>query len=319
MVPEFEGHYGNKASSLIVTLCNLWVCEFVIRPVLLVVLPSLIVFMLTKENVGAPFFKLLDNSGFNNWGETVKKSAFLIITFAISFQFIAKATYEFLLKHSRPKKEIGVDELMWISDIIENIVGEKCKRMADHARETIKEDEICAKDTFKTITKPEQQINLLVVGLCKAFEQCINSKVKFRVGLLKIENNKPVEWFFYEPANETPSTTAKELCATTSTVMKCIKDRGIIIVDDIQKELKRPKNKRRFIKGRTNNNKKGSQLCFPVRHRATNDIEYVVSIAGNKKECLMEKNSELYEWIIRQFSVRVCIEHSLMIMKGKSK
>lgn len=67
--------------------------------------------------------------------------------------------------------------------------------------------------------------------------------------MLRIENDKPVDWFSFDPASLPPRTEAQTLSAPTSTVSQCIKNKSLVIVEDIQKELnKRTKKKGDILK-----------------------------------------------------------------------
>lgn len=139
------------------------------------------------------------------------------------------------------------------------------------------------------------------------------------MGLLRIDDNKPVEWMAFSPQGAgIPALDAADLCAPTSTVACCIRDREIVVVDDIEKELKkRSKHDRRYLAIGSGKDF-GSQLCLPIIHPVTRKIELVVTVYGNKANCLVERHSKLYDWILKHFIIRLTLEYSLLLLKGKA-
>lgn len=123
----------------------------------------------------------------------------------------------------------------------------------------------------------------------------------------------------FEPGAHPPRTQAKNLASPSSTVSHAIKKKSIVIVDNIQNELSKPnKKERQFLKSNTQPTDQGSQICYPIVHASTGVIEYVLTIAGNKKNCFLSKHAELYAWIIGIFTTRISLEHSLLILKEKA-
>lgn len=171
------------------------------------------------------------------------------------------------------------------------------------------------------ITKPDQQLSLLVIAIKGIFEALDSSNASYRVGLLSVDrqSKKPQKWLYFEPTEKPPRTSPKDLSAPSSTVSHAIQNKSIVVVEDIRKELqKKSKEERRYVQGSSRPGDQGSQLCYPITHPATGEVEYVITIAGDKRKCLEEKYSDLYVWILEHFSLRIGLEHSLLILKERA-
>jgi hypothetical protein len=237
----------------------------------------------------------------------------LIATFA--YVAFLKTIYAAIEHYSKPDRELSRDDLQAILQSINVVVGDKAKRFVGHAKVSLTSHNLPQDRVFQEITKPEQQIGLLVSAL-QGVLGFLDKDTLFRVGLLIIQDGKPVEWAHFEPAERPPRTQATELDHPGSTVMQCIGKKSTVLVEDIQKELRiRNKEKRRYLQLNTRSNENGSQLCYPIAHSATGKIEYVITVAGDRRCCLIEKHLPLYEWIIDHFALRIRLEHSLMILK----
>jgi len=313
--PVVHNNIVKRGCKKVVEIFDTWFVKYIIRPVFFLLPPSLLTMMAVRKGLQSEVITLVGKP----IGEFLNHSALLIIVGTFLYMVLMKAIYAGIENYARPSRELEVGDLIALVRAIDIVVGDKTKRMSHEAKLIALKSDICGKETFNQITRPDQQIPLLITGLKNVFEYMDKLKTDFRVGLLKIEKNKPIDWYSFEPASFPPRTEAKALGATASTVSQCIKTKSIIVVDDIQKELsKKTKKERRFIKGSTQDSDNGSQLCYPLIHPATGKIEYVITIAGNRSGCLKEKHIELYDWIIKHFAVRVSLEHSLLIMKEKA-
>ncbi len=258
-----------------------------------------------------------------NWAPTLGEmlgsgSGLAVLILAPVYMALVKLIYEGIKWYGKPARELSKTELISILNALEIAVNEKAKRMATGAKGALGKTAICPKETFKSITLPGQQMSLLITGIHAVFERLSGDSIEFRVGLLKVETNRPTEWLAFHPPATVPSMSADELANKCSTVSSCIRSKKIVIVDDIQKELKKKEEKRRYLTGSAEAKDKGSQLCFPVTHPATGKIQLVITIAGDKPNSLIEKHADLYEWVLKHFVVRLSMEQSLLIMKEKA-
>lgn len=313
--PIIKDHLGRKACKKIVSFCESWLIKHIVRPIFFLLPPSLLTMIAVRKGMQA---EVVQYAG-QTVGEFLNNSALLIIFCTYIYVVLMKAIYAGIKSYAKPAKELEVGDLFALLKAIDIVVGDKTKRVTSEVKRIINNNNVINELKFLQSTRPDQQIPLLIVGLRSVFEYMDKEKTVYRVGLLRIENDKPIDWFSFDPASLPPRTEAQTLSAPTSTVSQCIKNKSLVIVEDIQKELnKRTKKERRYIKGNTQETDEGSQLCYPLIHPATGKVEYVFTIAGNRSGCLIEKYSELYAWVIRHFAVRVSLEHSLLIVKEKA-
>lgn len=310
--PVIQDNTAKKLCRKIVGACDSWFVKYLIRPIFFLLPPMVLTMVAVRKGLQQEVVNYVGQGV----GEYLNQSALLIIVGTYLYVVILKAIYAAIKSYAKPAKELGVGDLLALIKAIDIVVGDKTKRMSSEAKKALSKGKACGKTTFLQITRPDQQIPLLISGLRGIFEYMDEQKAVFRVGLLKVERDKPVDWYSFDPASLPPRTQAATLSAPTSSVAHCIKTKSIVVIDDIQKELKKKNKKnRRFIKGNTLDSDNGSQLCYPLVHPATGKVEYVFTVAGNRPCCLIDKHTELYAWIIKHFAVRISMEHSLLIMK----
>jgi hypothetical protein len=304
----------NKRKALcryIVKFCQNWFVKNFVYPALIVAPTMLLV---TSVQKGDPVKWFGEVAG----GILNAISPVVIVVVCTLYLVLIRTIYAFVKGYAKPGKELEKNDLLAIISALDVVVAEKSKRMNRKATEIGKLQNVCAKKTFHQITQPEQQISLLVTAIHSVFEFLSQGGVDYRVGLIKVENDKPIEWVTFHPLSRPPATEASALSAPTSTVARCIKARAMVVVADVKAELgKRKKDDRRYFS--TNDAKiDGSQLCYPIIHPGTQKIQHVVTIAGNKPDSLNEKHDELYLWVLNHFVVRLSMEYSLLIMKEKA-
>jgi len=277
--------------------------------------PTLITTAATKSNLKQELEAILSPE----ISQFLSQSSLLVLIGAYVYIVVLKSIYSAIEHYSKPEREINRDDILVLLKSIGIVVGDKMKRFSNLAKANISKTTINPQQIFFELTKPEQQINLLISALRTSIERIDQTNSFFRVGLLLIKNDEPYEWAYFDPAERPPRTTAEELSHPGSTVMRSIKAKSPVLVEDIARELKlKNKEKRRFLKYNTVDGEEGSQLCYPIIHPATNKVEYVITIAGNKKLCLEEKHLPLYTWLIDHFAMRVSLEHSLLLLKEKA-
>jgi hypothetical protein len=272
--------------------------------------PSVVTWIVSKNNLT----QQLDGILYPKLIEFLSQSSLAVLIGAYLYLVVLKSIYSLIKHYSKPEREINRDDILVILNTIGVVVGDKMKRFSDLAKSEVDPNQI-----FFELTKPEQQINLLIAALKSTIENIDQTNSFIRVGLLLVKNDKPYEWACFFPAERPPRTSPDELSKPTSTVMRSIKAKAPVLVEDIAKELKiKTKDKRRYIKFNTQDGEDGSQLCYPIIHPATKNIEYVITITGNTKLFLEEKHLPLYTWLIDHFAMRVSLEHSLLIIKEKA-
>jgi hypothetical protein len=301
-----------KLCKKITDSCGHWFVKSFLKPVFFILPPTIITNLATKNNLTQQLGSVLNPQ----ISQLLSQSSLFLFIGAYLYLVILKSIYSAIEHYSKPEREINRNDILFLLTSIGVVVGDKMKRFSDKAKEISTRDVINSQQIFFEITQPEQQISLLITALKNSIEYIDQTDSFFRVGLLMVQDDKPYEWACFTPAQRPPRTAASELSHPRTTVMLSIKAKTPILVEDIAKELKiRNKDKRRFLKCNTTEGEEGSQLCYPIIHPATGKVEYVITIAGNKRLCLEEKHLPLYTWLIDHFAMRVSLEHSLLLIK----
>lgn len=248
--------------------------------------------------------------------ETLKNSQLILVISTFTLITIGNSIESLVNQYSEPNLELVRDDLHSILSSINEVVSAKKSRFLKTTKQALAE-KWDKKTIFTEITQPDQQISLLVKAVHGIFSYLFHNEVDFRVGLMSIENNKPVEWFCFEPEEHPPRTGPETLGAPTSTIMRALESKSMVIVSDTVKEFnKQNKEQRNFVKGSSNPKEEGSILTFPIFCPNTREAIYVLSILAKRKNCLEKKNEALYFWIINIFLSRLLLEHHLMLLKS---
>lgn len=305
-----------KLAREFVESCEKWWVKNLVRPVFFLLPPTVFTAVATRKGLQDQLVEIFGAA----IGEYLNGSALVIIVGAFLYVALMRTLYAGIEQYSHPEKELKTADLLAILNALNVVVGDKNRRFGGYLKAQLKARQVNPGQTFLEITRPDQQIVLLIISLRTVFEYLDDKNARYRVGLLKVENRSPIEWVAFDPTSHPPRTSPQQLSAPSSTVSHAINTKSLVVVEDIQVELRRKKNKgeRRYIKGSTQDSDQGSQLCFPINHASTGSVEYVITVAGDKKACLVEKHAEIYSWIIEQFSTRIALEHSLLVLKEKA-
>ncbi len=167
---------------------------------------------------------------------------------------------------------------------------------------------------FKEITKPEKQIELLMLGLYSVFREYAKKKVpnaKVWVVLFEFCGNKLRYLSYFK---DRPCSEEQELLDEQSCVRKAKDLKNIIVVDDIQTELQKdPKD--RCFKETSSKRNTGSIICFPVYDSRLNDSTLVISVWCDEKKVFVSQKAKIYSQILEKFADRILIEYGLLSLK----
>lgn len=295
----------------IVKFCESFIVKNIVYPIVIVLPPILVTSVAQTDELKKELLKYLSADSLTTVSNLV------LIILATIYMVLVKAIYLGIKSYGKPSKELEKRDLIAILRGIDIVLDEKAKRMDKNAALTLASPRDCTQ-IFKAVTLPEQQISLLVVAIHSFFEYLSEQKVNFRVGLLRVESDKVVEWEAFHPRSSPPRTLPAKLNIPTSTVSKCIKSKSMIIINDVRKELLKEKSKRAYFEGNFQSSEQGSQLCYPIVHNSDGKIHYVLTIAGNKADSLNQSHTDLYKWVLNHYIVRISLERSLLIMKANS-
>lgn len=248
--------------------------------------------------------------------DTLKNSQLFLVILTFLLITLGNSIESFIRQYSEPDLELARDDIHSILTSINEVVSAKKSRFLKTTKQALLE-RWDKKTIFTEITQPEQQISLLIKALHGIFTYLFHNEVNFRVGLMSIKNNQPVEWFCFEPEEHPPRTGPDTLSSSTSSIMRALESKSMVIVSDTVKEFNKPnKDQRNFVKGSSGPKEDGSILTFPILCPNTREAIYVLSILAKQKNCLETKNKDLYFWIIDIFLSRLLLEHHLMLLKS---
>ena len=277
-------------------------------PIFLGLIPALTILFLTKEKLSNDLKAVTGVDLVNN------NYALILIGLPLILPILAKALGAAIEVYSKPEKELERNDLLLLLASIRAVVGEKLDRFTDAAKNA-KRLHKTAGQVFLEITQPDRQIRQLTRSAYAIFE-ALDASTEYRVGLLKIVQGKPVEWVAYFPEGRVPRMKPKDLAAETSTVSRCIEKKKIIVIDDIQKEIKKKsKADRNYVAGFIEKGEAGAQICYPIFDTVSQEVSYVLTVAGRKNGCLKANRYAIYEWIIEQIATRIQLEHCLKVIK----
>lgn len=309
---EVQDSFWRRFCKETVSFCESFFVKHIMRPVLFVMPPAMVVHAASKKDIQNSISKVFGE----DIGAALNDSAFLIIFGAYIYVVLIKALYAFIKSNAKPERELTSKDLVAVIEAARIVTESKMGRICKEEVLLAKKGVTSAATTFMRITQPDQQLGLLIESMKTVFEQLDHSEASYRVGLLEIKDGKPNEWYCFTPKHDPPRTSLETLSSPTSTVSACVEPKSLIVIEDIQKELsKKSAKNRRFVKGSTQKYEQGSQLCYPIIHPENKKIIYVVTIAGNKKNSMLERYRYIYAWVLQHFTIRILLEHSLLTMK----
>jgi hypothetical protein len=207
-----------------------WFVKYIGLPVLIIIPTTLVLMLLTNAKLFEALQKILGTSLSKYLIDT-----HLIIVIAIYSILKLGGVFLKLLKHcSEPDSELIRDDILVILDSINIVVAAKRDRFLE---ETKIDEKRTPERTFLAITKPEQQISLIIQAIKSVFELILKNNVSFRVGLMTVSNEEIKEWLVFAPKERPPTTGPEILSSPSSTIMRALKSQRMIIVPDVSKEL----------------------------------------------------------------------------------
>jgi hypothetical protein len=197
---------------------------------------------------------------------------------------------------------------------LNEVTGHRLSRLSAFIRRFAKEaDSIPAADYIDVLAKPEEQIEELVWSIYHAFLD--DSAADLSVTLAEMEGKRFKRFRFWLPEGHMPTSTENELCGRRCCLSIAADSKGVVIVEDIEKELEKQPNRRIFAPGAQGSSKVGSLIAYPVSGQLTNDVPFVVSVRSQTPRYFRKSRKSRYEAILEPFALRLAVEHSLSVIK----
>ena len=286
---------------------NSWFGKHIIKPLLVSLVPFLAVSYLRLPAVKTYIDTLIPSS----FPQFISENTAILYLCAFAYAYLALALLGLLSSGPRNKNEIDARGFMALWKTTDQVVSAKHDRFCSTAKKILKnKGKQSQGEIFAEITKPEQQIALLMERIKDLFEYFdYDNETTFRVRLIQIDNGLPVDWFYYTPQSEFPTTTLDELKNSNSALGKCLKTKRIVITEDISSAAKRNE----YVSN--NNDENGSLICYPVISSVTSSIVYVISVRADTNKYFLSSRREFYTWVFKHFTLRINLEHSLLMIK----
>lgn len=303
--PEFRTTRFRKLCLATYKFFDAWYVKYVVGPVFFVVPVTFFGMVVTRKQLLAdlPYGDQLANYQIP-----------LILVFVMSL-VVSRLIFAFIKEYSKPNSCVTSDEILAIVSAVDSVVDSKNHRFLEATKRSNRE-KWDAQQTFNEITKPEQQIALLVYAIQGVFEFVYNQEVQIKVGLMEIVDDRPTEWFAFAPKDLPPRTGPQDLSTKSSAIMRALESGGLVIVGSIKKELqKSSKRDRKCVKGRSDDNN-GSLMAIPIYCPNTRQAIYVLSIKADIANTFLKDEAERYRWIFQAiFFKRIILEHHLLLMR----
>ncbi len=230
------------------------------------------------------------------------------------FIFLSQALFAYIEEKIQKEDTELANMFSFLLEILEQPVAVKAQRFAEVSQDLVNNETAFTREqVFEKITQPEAQIKLICKSVYEFFCQ-LCPDTTFRVRLIEIIDNKPADWFHWEPYSRHPITKMSSLQGSTSTISECLRTRRPVLIPDIRKECEKPETERKFILPDEKTDELGSLFCYPIVHNHTDSIPYVLCVSTNKPS-LKKEYMELYLMYMEKFLLRISLEHSLLTIK----
>jgi len=260
-----------------------------------------------------PAQEFIKNHFYKNFDKWVQQhtgfALFLIIFWVPLLYVLGRIVGKFL------DETVSIDWLIATLEALDLPVKSKKSRFGQFVVNFLNSNPNSRKDIFREITKPKKQFERLMSGLYQLFKSICNNDVRIVIFLYKYQNKPSLSYFISWP-EENPLSNPEELLTDNSCVISSIKRKKLVIVEDIEKELKKPLSKRRFVLTSSGRNK-GSILCFPINDSFLQQIKtiLVISIYCSSPFSFYNSKKDGYKEILRRFADRILIEYYLWLIQ----
>jgi hypothetical protein len=170
---------------------------------------------------------------------------------------------------------------------------------------------------FEKITDPMTQISEIIREISVFFNvtKKLKSRALIRVTLAVMKDGKVSSLPIWFPTDEPIKASLSALNSPRLTFINAAKQKQLIIIPDIKKELSKTKKLRKFEESENLEDNAGSMICYPVYFNCSSSIPYVISIHCDEPGYFKNEFKSLYQHTLDRFSLRLNVEHSLFIMK----
>jgi hypothetical protein len=239
-----ESNWFQKSVRRIVNFFEKWWAVYIVNPLLLGLAPSIITMLSINKTVQESAKNFLSASLITFMSDHV---VLVVLSCGVSVVII-RAIFALLKILSKEQTILDLSRMFTISGTFDEIVKSKYSRFSNEAKR-ISSKKRTSGEIFSSITQPEQQIYLLTTGIKTVFESLYEmDNLEIKASIMSIKNSKPVECVTFRSRTDIPKTIATQLDNPNSTIKLAATKKQMIIVSDIQKEIKiKNQRKKRYI------------------------------------------------------------------------
>ena len=249
---------------------------------------------------------------FDKWIQVHTGLALVLVVFWVPILYIIGKCLDYFLR-----QKINFEWLIASLEALDLPVKSKKSRFGEYTITFLKNYSTSSNcDIFQEITKPKKQFERLIVGLYQIFKSICNSDVKIVIFEYKKVSRRTLLFYFIRWPEDHPLSKPEELLQENSCVISSIKRGDLIVIEDIEKELRKPKNRRNFVLTSSGRNQ-GSILCFPIKDTYLRQINtvLVISIYSENPYSFQNSKKEGYKEILQRFADRILIEYYLYLIR----
>lgn len=315
--PKNDLNIIDKSAILLDRIQQHWVAKILVRPILIGLLPAALIAYYTN-----PSFSKLANDNIPGLKVILTNDTGIILLILVwAYPSLLVGLGSLITNWANKNKEqMPAQYLFTLLSCIDGVVGLKEKRFRDYAKELSTGKKAYGNETFLAITQPQTQIAELVRGICELFNSLYpesNQKL-IRVVLAQLNQGKVEKIPVHYPNDEDPVASLEVLNSQNSTIMTCFKQRKIIVVTSIKKEITKHHKKRRFNPSTPDNKEGGSIICYPIKWDKS-DIPFVLSIHCDHEGLFKERETPYYEFLLKRFELRLGLEYNLALIRRETE
>lgn len=213
----------------------------------------------------------------------------------------------------KEKSAFDSNELVAILRSLDEIVSFKLERFTKVAYGLIGKTRN-KEEVFEEITQPDKQVEYIISQLHNAL-RILTKDDTLRIVLVKLNQNIPVEIYQHMPLSSKPSFDLVGDLSKKTLFFDTAKDKEIKVIPSIKKHLTKPKRKPMYAPSDNATSKSGSIISFPIHHNGNKSLPYVLTIKSDVENRIDDDFRKKYSFIVDLFIKRICLEHSLKMIK----
>jgi hypothetical protein len=199
-----------------------------------------------------------------------------------------------------------------VVDSINHIVGNKSERFSKFL-EKVKGTKPTPEMVFKAITDPNDQINQILFQIYAIFRMLLDVS-ELTVVLVKVENEKAMEYVKYMPSDNSPSLDLKTNKVNFFNYVA--KSKSIQVISDINEKYNKPVKNNSMPYAKSYGSKEGSIIGIPIFDYKNQTVRYVITVKSNDAKVFTKSSVDKYKKIIQTYSKRIALETVLSDIKG---